>query len=220
MITTALLTNAYTNALQSSFSTASITPTANKVVIIAVFNEGYTIDAGVPSISGCNITWNQITTRMQNSGNNYWRSRVTLFWGVSDTPTVGALTINCGANSSNTAWAVVQLTGAATVTPIVQSNTNSFNGSATGLSLTLSSFANPLNATLGICFAEGVSMNNSGSNFTNLSLLYNNKVNTQFANSPQTNVNWTWSSTNDRSVAAAIEIKNQPPAGNRAYIIG
>jgi len=126
-----------TNA--ASYNTASISPTAGAVLLVAIETDQASGSANVkPSISGLGATWTEIAdVDFDQTGTTY---RATFFYGVGATGT-GALTISYGGTvQGGCSWSVDQVTGADTTSPIVQHTESSIPGSAaTSLSLTLAS---------------------------------------------------------------------------------
>jgi len=141
---------------QTSYTTASITPTANNLVLAWVTNTRGATPA-TPTLSGNGLTWVRVATVA-------WgtiaapTARTTLFRAMGAAPTAGAVTINFGAGSTQNgcAWTIEQFGGVDTSGTngsgaVVQSVTGSANNSpaATGLSIPLAALGDPTNATAG-----------------------------------------------------------------------
>lgn len=148
-VSIALKTSGQNINAQSSYATASITPGANKIILAMYCSHVGSIPSN-PSISGCNLSWTQIATVGVATGND--DLRITLWRGISASPTTGAITFSGAGSPSAAGWVIAELTGADTANPIVQYNTNS-NSSSSALSVSLSAFANANNATLGVVAA-------------------------------------------------------------------
>ena len=140
-ITQASLTGAANTVDASSFTTASITPTANRLVIAVIYNRsGITDPAETPTLSGNGLTWVQITTT--TAGNT--RDRVTMFRAMGASPSSGAVTIDFAGNTQNAChhsifeFAGIDTSGTNGSGAVVQSATNS--GTATSLTVTLAAF--------------------------------------------------------------------------------
>lgn len=101
---TTLTTGAYGN--QASGDTASISPTADYLVYVAVSVFGNQ----QPSVSGCGITWNQIATIDISNGQD-GSSDLYLFEGTNAAPTTGVLTITIPA-SAKVSWSISEFNSA------------------------------------------------------------------------------------------------------------
>jgi hypothetical protein len=123
----------------SSYNTASISPTAGALLLMAVETDQASGSTNVkPSVSGLSATWTEIgDVNYDTSGTTY---RLTLFYGVGATGT-GTITISYGGTAQGgCSWSVDQVTGADTSSPIVQTKSSTVPGSAaTSQSLTLDS---------------------------------------------------------------------------------
>lgn len=91
----------------ASFDTASFTPDANALVLIAVQNS--VASAPLPSgITGNGITYDAIANVNYHTSNG---RRVSLWRGMSATPSTGAATISFGGSQTSVIWSVIQCTG-------------------------------------------------------------------------------------------------------------
>lgn len=131
-ITAALLTSGTdTTASHTSITTASVTPTANRLVLLAVFSRATMGTA--PTVSGCGLTW--VLVAGSHTIDATWPTF--LFRAMGAAPTAGAITVTFGggASSNNTIWGVsefagVDTTGANGSGAIVQSK-NGYAASST-----------------------------------------------------------------------------------------
>ncbi len=139
---------------QASYTTASITPTANNLVLAWVTNTKATTP-DTPTLSGNGLTWVQVATVT-------WgtiaapTARTTLFRAMGAAPTAGAVTISFGASQTGCAWAIERFSGVDTSGTngsgaIVQSVTGRTDSAsaAAGLSISLAALGDPTNATAG-----------------------------------------------------------------------
>lgn len=103
-------------------TTASITPTANAQVIVAI-GIGLTTtfgssDFGSISVSGCNLTWQQVSVNTNSAS----RRGLWLWRGVGSSPTTGSLTITYTPPGSlvwaSTKYSVDEFTGLDSTTPL------------------------------------------------------------------------------------------------------
>ena len=168
-ITATALTINRNSANQSSYSTASILPTAGKFCLVAVVNRGPA--ASVATLSGCGQTWTQV-------GHIVWNTflHITVFKVIVASPSSGAITIDFGADVQlDCAWSVVEFTGLAE-SPIAQFLTGKTAEpfGAQTLTLTLAAFSHPRNAAVGFFGAEANSNGwAGGSGFT---VIHSNSV--------------------------------------------
>ena len=159
--------NVLTNGTQaygapSSFSTASISPAANRLLLLCISCEfGHTW-----SISGNGLTWDLVASA------NFSASYVYIFRAMSDTtPSSGAISAT-GSFSDVFDWTVLSVqgvkTGANGANAIVQSPSGT--GSNTAVSVTLAAFASANNATLLVSsgLAASAATGTVGSGFTEL----------------------------------------------------
>lgn len=107
-------------------TTASITPTNGAIVLAAVIiaqTDGNGLSASSLTISGCGLTWTQITSLIYGSDSG--RRRIFLFKGTG-TPSTGALTIThtTGGTWTETLWSIDEATGVDAVTPFGTAYTN------------------------------------------------------------------------------------------------
>lgn len=142
------LTTSSSGTNATSYTTASITPTANALVLIAVGQEISGTPA-VPAISGAGLTWVEIANCYFDQAGT--QSRLTLFRALGASPTSGALTIDfSGVTQAGCEWSVAEFTGVDTSGTngsgaIVQSAKTAEPGSA----------ATSITATLGSAITAG-----------------------------------------------------------------
>lgn len=193
----------------TSKTTASISPSANALIICAVHN--HKPGGGNPAtvtVSGCNLTWVQIATFLGTTDNSH---RITLFRAMGQNPTTGALTISSGENDGEWFWDVTQFTGTNTdgtngSGAVKQSATKEEDTPATSTSISMGAFENSRNATYGFVKVNNASIT-KGANFTQLSSPTDNGQGSmaEWANTNQATVNWTFAG--GPSWGMAIEIK-------------
>lgn len=145
-VTQGSLTSGSDSSNVSSYTTASVTPTNGRLMLVAVLNtKGSTPDT--PTLSGNGMTWTQQATITFNTIASPL-SGATLFRGVG-TGTAGAITIDFGGvNQTGCAWSVNEFGDVDTATNngVVQSATNTAD-SVTALTVTLAAFGSTNNAT-------------------------------------------------------------------------
>lgn len=191
----------------SSANTASISPGGNKLIIINV-GSSCSSTPNQPTISGCGLTLVAIQTKVR--GTTY---RFTSFRGLVPNPTLGTLTIDFAGQSQNDVfWTVDQISNIDTSGTngsgaIVQSAIEDDSGSGAP-SITLPAFSNIQNGTYGAIFVSGSTSITKGASFTELSSLVSTRlIESQFANSNQTTVNWTVNTGFFENFPFAAEIK-------------
>lgn len=145
----------------SSSSTASIAPTANRLILLTVSSRtGITANPNQPTVTGNGLTWVAINSIVYDTTSSS-RRRVTLFRAMGAAPSAGAVAIDFGGQAqTDVGWSVdqsssgVDISGTNGSGAIVQSATNKDEAGGTSLTVTLAAFGNSGNATFG-AFAIG-----------------------------------------------------------------
>lgn len=144
--TPTLLTKGDDTTTRSSgpgYTTASITPTANACVLLAVVSG---TNVTVANVVGCNLTWASVDSQNFNSASH----RLSLWRGFGASPTTGTLDISySGGGASGASWIVAEVTGTATggtngSAAIVQTVKTEVIGAASG-SVNLAAFTDAAN---------------------------------------------------------------------------
>src|SRR3990167_7648127 len=141
-----VLTSGADNSLGASALTDSITPTANRLVLLAVSSVNWW-DALDWTATGCNLTWVQIANVNYNSGVS--NSQLVLFRALGSSPTTGQITISNGSNKDEITWSVVEFSnvdtsgssGSGAVVQVVTAN-----GNSTTPAVSLATFGSSSNA--------------------------------------------------------------------------
>jgi len=108
------LTSAASNSSLSSYSTASITPSANNLVLLTVLSHlGASNGAGpVTSVTGNSLTWVKVANLVfggsVGSGKN---NDIEIWRAMGASPPTGAVTINYGSAQGTAGWSVSQFSG-------------------------------------------------------------------------------------------------------------
>lgn len=113
-VSASLLAFGNTTANQSAYSTASVSPAADRVLLLGV-NYAITNQANPPqpsSISGLGLTWNHITTILGGGTTSRAISLYRAQTGGSP-PTPGTVTMNFAGTQDAAGWAVIECSGAA-----------------------------------------------------------------------------------------------------------
>lgn len=212
-VTATHLTTDGTDVDATSFTTASISPSANKLVLVAVMS-AFAGGPTTPTVSGAGMTWTQVAT------DTVANTRLTIFRALDASPGSGALTIDFGAESEQRiAWSISEFDGIDTggtngANAIVQtaSNTIVYTVASTGITVTLAAFGKASNATFGVvgmraggnpAITEGTGFTELGEATTGAEL---GRIETQWRNDNDTSVDWTWASTLSDIVGIAIEL--------------
>lgn len=155
-VTAAALTADAANGVNAnSFSTASITPAANNLVLAWVTNTKATTP-DTPTLSGNGLTWVQVATVTWGTIGTP-TARTTLFRAMGAAPSAGAVTIGfAGVTQTGAAWSIVQFggvdvsgtNGSGAVVQSVTGRTDNASAAA-GLSITLAALGNANNASAG-----------------------------------------------------------------------
>ena len=208
------------NADQNSYTTASITPPANQLILAWIENSDAT-GTGVDtvSLSGNGLTWVNIGTVVRGI------RRLTLFRAMGASPTAGAVTISAGADTNGCAWSIVAFDGVETSgtngsDAVVQALTNN-GGAATSGSVTLAAFASVNNATAGGFIHVANEGSTPGTGFTEIgdTQLSTPVVGlaTEYRADNDTSVDMSWT-TSSAWAGIAVEIKAGGPADTALVI--
>lgn len=214
-ITSTNLTSGVQTSTGVSINTASITPTANTVIIASVAGRNNSGATNVtPTISGLGLTWINLGSVKDGSGGS--RS-VTLFGAeVGSSPSPGVITFSYGSTTQqNFFWSVDQFTGLTTNGSnllVQQAGASPVSGSYSGITVTLGTLASSSDAIFGYVRQNINTPVTIGSAFTQLSNVNNSLSGTSVAETGtnQTVVNWSWANqSNDTPVAIAVELAHQ-----------
>ena len=107
-ITKANLTSGGDATNLNAYPTASITPSANKLIIAVIGNVRGTVPATIPTLSGNGLTWVQIETKLNAAENR----RITMFRAMGSSPSAEAITIDFGGvGQNNCSWSIFEFDG-------------------------------------------------------------------------------------------------------------
>lgn len=218
LIIDSTLTSGGSDTNTDTFTTASITPGADQLILAAFVGHriGSASDMGTVTASGNGLTWVEIANDITADGD----LRITLFRAMGSSPSSGTVTFTCSNSASNAEWSIVQFdnvdtSGTNGSGAIVQSAKNKAS-SGTSLTVTLGAFSDANNATYGAFGIQANETHTPGSGFTELhdqaSPTEAGSVGTQWRAENDTTVDMSWtSSVNNAGIA--VEIK---PAGAAA----
>ena len=207
------LTTGASTATTTSYDTAVVSPTSNRLVLLAVGTDNGASAAPTLVASGCNLTFTEIATLTDGGGTR----RLSLFRALGNNPTSGVITITKNSSTPGLAWSVTQvskmsLEGVNGANAIVQSVTNT--GSATtSLAVTLASFASVNNSTFGCLFVNANFVLTPGSGFTELAKdQTQSTIQSQYKTTNDTGVDWSIASS-AVMLGIAIEVRRAIVAG-------
>lgn len=213
MITTSLLTASASESDASSYATASIAPSANKLILAVTAGGPNGVTANTPTLTGASMTWTQVATQLFDSGN---QRQITVFRALSSSPGSGALTFDyAGQTQVRCFWSVLEysgtvITGTNGADAIVQSATNANSGTNTGITATLGAFASPRNATYGAVLRTGNTAIAVGSGFTentNINGTDSGMLGVELRPDNDTSVDFTWASVSAFAAIIGLELK-------------
>lgn len=215
-----LLTASGSDANQTSYTTASISPTADALVLLSVLRNDDTLGTA-PSITGNGLTWQLVRSCVYDNAGGV-RADLSVYRAMGASPSAGAVTIGFSADGQlGCQWSITEFTGVDTSGSngsgaIVQSA--SVSGTATSLSASLSAFSRRSHATFGAFAHQANETTTHEGGWSDLS-------DTGYAN-PAENLQTQWRNDNDTSVTASwatsalagaigIELKAGTTAVNR-----
>lgn len=204
-------------ASTSSQATASISPTANALILVSVASN-LGSSTNTPTLTGAGMTWVEIRNQSVDSG----KKRITVFRGLSGAPGSGALTIDfAGQAQDRVFWSISKFTGVKTTgtsgaDAIIQSLGAfvSNGGNTTGITVDLATPTNSANATYGAFTSDSTPGVSAGSGF---SIITNSSgaggvISTESAINVEP-VNFTWSSQAINGAEVALEIAADQGSG-------
>lgn len=163
-------TNLTNGSSTTSFVTASVSPTANRLILVAI--NGYIATGGVdpttPSVTGNGITYTLVDSAGIDQAGATDRSLLWVFRGMSASPSAGAITLSWSGGTAPTraSWAVDQSTadvdtsGSNGANAIVAGTKNKATSASTVTTLSVS-FVGSMTSGNGAYFACGIENNNS-----------------------------------------------------------
>lgn len=172
-ISIANLTSGSDTDAGSTATTASISPSANKLILLSVASRtAISTDPNQPTVTGNGLTWEVVNSIVYDTTSSS-RRRITLFRAMGSSPSSGAISIDFGGQAQDDAvvWNVDEVTGADTSGTngsgaIVQSVTGKDEAAPAGLTVTLASFGNSNNATFGTFATDNNTTFTAGSGFS------------------------------------------------------
>lgn len=174
-VSCSVLTQSSSTTNATNYTTASVTPTANALVLLATVatrNSTTCSDNDIVSVTGNGLTWVNVNRQCFSSAGTPVQT-VETWRTMGASPSTGTINFDFSATTQlNAAWAVIECTGVDTSGTngsgaVVQNAINSIEP-GTSLTVTLGAFGNASNATLGVFgVADNVTVT-EGSGFTEL----------------------------------------------------
>lgn len=210
-ITASHLTHGHNGGASTTGVTASISPGANRLILIAVGVYGSASTPATISATGNGITYTQVAASSAFD-DGFGPKRVYLLRGMSASPSSGAITITATGLTAfpYVGWVVTEVDGVDTggtngSAAVVQSATNTING-ATSITATLAAFASANNGAFGTCYTYGGTAFSPGTGWTELfDGSADDEPQTQWRADNDTTCDWTFGASEDAG-AIAIEL--------------
>ena len=218
LITQSLLLATRDDANLTVYTTASISPSANKLILclVTTADDGFTAPILVNSITGAGLTWVEVAEVQYDT---IASPRVTLavYRALGPSPSPGALTITMDGPASEASWIIaefgnVDTSGTNGSGAVVQNDTDR-SDSDTSITSNLAAFGNTANATVGCFSVTGANTWTEGTGFTEISELSGDQSSQmQFRNDNDTTVDATISGSASPIGGIGLEIKNETQA--------
>lgn len=211
-VTATHLVTASSETDATSYATASISPTSSRLILVFFAGTSATNTPPDPTITGNGFTYTKVATLVDAS-----TTRIVGVYRALGSASAGAVTISFGSHTmARLGWSIaefgnIKTTGVNGADAVVQSNTGQNTGTQTTLSIALAAFASANNATYGGIRRSPTTGATVGSGFTELGIDTANSatVATEWKNSNDTSVDWTWASDSSTNMAVALEIAFQ-----------
>ncbi len=221
-ITENTLTSANEGSAATVFTTASIAPAANQLVLLIVMAQRIGGDPSIPTVAGNGLTWVQIGTQLIASTND---GRITLFRAMGAAPSSGTVVITYSEEQNNATWIIsefdnVSTTGLNGSGAIVQA-VDEVSSVTTTPSITLAAFENSANATFGATSNLSQGAYTPGTGFAEIADLDSALAcQTQWRDDNDTSVTWTGNSLAHGMIAVEIRSNTVVVAITQASLTG
>lgn len=225
-VSCAKLTSGSNTANQTTYTTASVTPSSNKLVLVAVVNSRNTVsactDADATSMTGNGLTYVKVAEQCFSSAGAP-TNMISLWRAMGAAPSTGAITVGYSATTQvGGGWIVMECDGVDTSGTngsgaVVQNDTN-LAEPGTSLAMSLAAFSDATNATLAIF---GLNANNAitpEAGYTELDDVSvtevgnNMQIQAQYVASNDTSPSASFSSADAAGIAIEIKASAAPPS--------
>ena len=224
-ITVTALTGAADNVDRNSYATASITPSASKLILAFFSARKSSATVSTATATGNGLTWVAEENQIYESD----ESRLMCFRAMGASPSAGAVTFDLGGVTHVGAqWSIFELDGVDTSGTdgsgaIVQSEKTSSAG-ATTLTVTLAAFGSADNATVAGFTHRANEVTTHETDYTEVHDVQSNNPNlgteTEYKIANDTSPSASWASSS-ACAAIALEIKAAAaPAGTTPILLG
>ena len=164
------LTSGNNSGTISSQATASITPTASKLVLLTVsIRNGNSINPTAPTVSGNGLTWVQIGN-CNFDATSTSRRTIYVFRAMGVAPSAGAVTVTFGEAETDIGWVIDQISNVSTSgtngSGAVVQSVVATPAVSSPLSITLAGLSNTGNATYGAMGTDGGATPAAGTGYT------------------------------------------------------
>lgn len=201
----------------SASTTASITPSSNKLILLTVVSRtAISTDPNQPTVTGNSLTWVVVNSVVYDTTSSS-RRRVTCLRAMGSSPSSGTVSIDFGGqNQTDVGWVIDELSsidtsgtngsGAVVQSALASDGTNTVST----ITATLSAFGSANNATYGSIGAGGNTFTiTAGSGFTiigDIAPSGNMRASSEFRSDNDTSVDFSMSGNQEMGLVA-IEIK-------------
>jgi len=198
-------------------TTASISPTANRLILVWISTFG---TANTPtSVSGNGITYTHVLSTVDYD-NGFGPTAFHLFRGMSASPSSGAISITGAASTSYINWLVqevgdVDTTGTNGSGAVVQSERQANGSPTTSISITLAAFSDAGNGVICGIHTYDSATRTVGSGFTS-SFSSSGRPSAEYRTDNDTTADWTFTPTT-RAGSIALEIKPGTGGGGTTF---
>lgn len=217
------LTSGFGDTDGTVFTTASITPTGNRLILIAVMSADNATPPIPDSVVGNGITYTRITGVLYDD-TGASRRRMDLYRGMTASPSTGTIVITYPSAIDASMWVISEFSGVDTSGTngsgaIAQNAVN--NNTGTSIIVTLAAEAGT-SATYGTFGHNTPQDTTAGTNFTEIHDLQNavapqQRLQSEWFNGQDTTVDASWVGS-DNNGAVAVEIKAAAVAGTAQII--
>lgn len=230
-ITATNLIENQTSSAGTGFTTASISPGSNKLILLSVnIRNGSSTEPTVSSISGNGLTWVLVNSIYYDTAGSS-RKKHFLYRAMGASPSAGAITFTAGQSNTHYTWVVDEIDGIDTggtngSSAVVQSTTNKEDGGNGGeLTVTLAAFSNAGNATYGSFGDDTEAAATVGSGFSEVGRVDSTAtihgILTEFKTANDTSVDVTYTAGTGISTGGiAVEIKASVASTSVKDLIG
>jgi hypothetical protein len=204
-------------------TTASIAPTANRLILVTVYVFNDSNPVAPTSVVGNGITYvlEETTGVFGGSASNDYQGWT--YRGMSASPSSGVITITHANGQGFISWTVSQSddqvdTGGTNGSAAVVQSVPGTVTLATGLTINLAAFGSANNGTYGVIGLFSTAFTTPGTGFTELSDLGNGEPQSQYRIDNDTSVDWTFASNDAGGIA--FEIKAAAGGGGGNVLMG